>query len=512
MSVEALADHLAALEKENRPIQLSVDGLSLDDAVQLTLALYQRKCFRLVPAIVAQLDQASVRSPVIDFAVAHLGLLTKDYQGLDRIEARWRGRYDAFRQAYPEPRRTLVDVLSTVVAAALNVDPDLGRIAACLRLARILDAEIERLFPAAARPRRLPDLAAADTLPPQTRRYAELPPVPRRPRRVAVACRWWWGGPGSRPHEVGPRFIEGFRAAGWEAVHVAMESVTEADDFQKAFTVLEKMAESAPFDAVLFDQFGCPVNQCLKPAPFTDFADRLRRQCPDMRLVAVYLDPWQQQAWADMREASPAIDFLWSAWPTLEIWQIPALRDKVITLPFPAAVDSCALRSEETTTTLSFSGSVYQYNFFRAFWLAEAEARNIPIHFTKRDHHRDDGRAPLESYKRYLQGLKGERYPLNFSMRQDGTRVYTARSQEALALGCCLVQEKTTDFHHFFTPGRHYLEFDTFDDFHDIARFVKASPDKAKAIGGEAQRFYRAHYADDRIVDTLERILWGERR
>lgn len=516
MTIAALAEKIAILEKENRigqiNAELSAFQFTPSTAVELTLQLYRRTCVRTVLGLVPQLDRLNIHSAAVDFAAAYLGILARDYRWIDRIEKRWEGRIEEFRAAFPSRHQALTEEIPQLATTAMEGGDGYRQASACLRLAKLVDKEVERIFPAVARPPQAYKLNDDTSLPRQTQQYANLPPVSRKPRRVAIVCRRWWSGPGSRPFEVGPRFLGAFQAAGWEAIFLPMESVLAEAHFHGAFAALRKLTETGPLDAVIFDQFGCPINQCMPPVTFIAHATRLRVRCPDLRIVPLYLDPWQKEGWAAMRETARVVDSIWSAYPSLDIWHDPAISGKVIVLPFPLGIGIDPVEAANDIRSFSFFGSVYQYNFYRAFWIAEAHGQGILIHFERKAHLIDDRLSAMESYARYLRTLKRERFPLNFSMRRDGTRVYTGRSLEALALGCCLVQEKTMDLHEIYTPGRHYLEFDTMDDLHDIARFIEKSPDEADKIAGEGRRLAAAHYSDGKIVETLERILWATSR
>ncbi len=515
MNIEAIAQKIADLEKKDRFDEISAEISRLqftpDSVIHLTLALYNALAARTALAMVRHLDRLNISHPFVDFAAAHLGIMMDDSQWIDRLENRWQGRFEEFRAAFPHRHAALADEISKMAASGINTDND-GRVSASLRVARVLSADVERIFPEKARKPRAVVLGKKSVLPPQTKLYADLPPVRRKPRRVAVVCRQWWSTRNSRPYEVGPRITNGCLSAGWDATFVPVEMLLYAAPIHAAFAAVEKLNEKGSLDAVFFDQFGCPPNRCVPPAEFTAFADRIRARSPGVRIVPIYLDPWQQETWPDMREFAPSTDFMWSAWPSLEIWHDPRISGKAVVLPFPLGLGAKMTVPKGRTRTLSFVGSIYQYNFYRAFWIVQAKNRRIPIHFDRRSHNTDDGLPAMESYRRYLQLLARENYPLNFSMRRDGRRVYTGRSLEAIAIGRCLVQEKNMDLHEMYTPGRHYLEFDTIDDLHDIARFIKKNPDKADEIAKEGRRFAAEHYSDAKIVDKLERILWGKDR
>jgi hypothetical protein len=92
-------------------------------------------------------------------------------------------------------------------------------------------------------------------------------------------------------------------------------------------------------------------------------------------------------------------------------------------------------------------------------------------------------------------------------MRQDGTKIITGRTWEAVFAGACLIQESSPNIDFYLQAGTHYLSFSNFDEFRDIVMTLERDPDIGRAIARAGQNFFLQRFDDRHLVQNLGQRL-----
>jgi hypothetical protein len=320
------------------------------------------------------------------------------------------------------------------------------------------------------------------------------------PRRVLFLMRKFYIGPQGREHDIGPRTVAGFASGGWPCLSI--DPTYDGREWVGADAEkLLGLAQDYQPDLILIDFCGLAMGGDPWPA----FFNACRHALPGTRIALAHFDAWQQETWPGMLALAPYVDLVWGPFPGLAIWDHPNLRDKVTFAPFMTGVrldEPARLRHNQTV----FQGGVEGYNASRAFWLKRARDENLPITIMHTNHS-DDGRPPLESYRRYFETFLSVERILNFSMRQDGTKIVTGRTWEAVFAGACLIQESSPNIDYYLQAGQHYLSFSNFDELRDIVMTLDHDPDIGRAIARAGQEFFLQRFDDPHLVRHFEQRL-----
>jgi len=471
--------------------------MSFEDDMQLLIDLHMAGADEAVLSHAVTMDQAGIVNPV------HAAILSESAFRTGHQDAARRGiglivfligaDPEAARILDQFSRDVLMPRVPPIFAAGAN-DTVMGY----LEIARRTMPEIGACFPLS--PGRRPRMIAAGTDKRMTfpgRKDAV------RPRRVLFFMRKFYFGPDSREHDFGPRMARGFERGGWSCVSLdpafdgREQLMPGADDMMEHVRRVDA-------DLLLIDFCGLAV----QPGALVDMIRRCRRERPDTRVAIIHFDPWQRETWSFSRLIAEHVDLFWTSCTTPMICHVPEIRDKLSVVPFPVgiALDELPVRMNAPRT--AFQGAVESYNASRAFWLSACANHDLSVD-VRLTGHSDDGIPALDSYRRYLGGFMSADRLLNFSMRQDGSRIITGRTFEAIYTGACLIQEDSDDLETYFRPGEDLLAFSDFEELTEILRAVEADPDWARSIGRNAQARYLAEYDDPMIVAHLDLVLFG---
>jgi hypothetical protein len=307
-------------------------------------------------------------------------------------------------------------------------------------------------------------------------------------------------GPQGREHDIGPRTVAGFASGGWPCLSI--DPTYDGREWVGADeSKLLGIARDYQPDLILIDFCGLAMGG----DPWPGFFNQCRRAMPGTRIALAHFDAWQQETWPGMLTLAPFVDLVWGPFPGLAIWDHPDLRDKVTFAPFMTGVRLDGLTPSRRNETV-FQGGVEGYNASRAFWLKRARDENLPVTI-RHTHHGDDGQPPLESYRRYFETFLSVERILNFSMRQDGTKIVTGRTWESVFAGACLIQESSPNIDYYLQAGRHYLSFSTFDEFREIVTTLEREPEIGRAIALAGQDFFLSRFDDPHLVQHLGQRL-----
>ncbi|HEY1720548.1 MAG TPA: glycosyltransferase [Magnetospirillaceae bacterium] len=323
-----------------------------------------------------------------------------------------------------------------------------------------------------------------------------LPETPRKNLRAIVAVRKlvFPQLPNSRLHEVGPRVTTAMNNYGWRATHLEMQMQNYFQDYSD----IVSMCEQEKADILVLDDLYITSLQSL-PARAAMIA-RLRQTLPNLKIAALHLDPWDI-ATEVLIETSRTVDAVWAQYPSMPVWEHPALSNKITFVPCPHAGQS-GVPVTPLSPRMAFVGGIFGYNWHRIFWLAGREY-NLPIDFI-RSMHQSDGLSVVDSYILFMKRTEKVGVSLNFSMRPNLARIVTGRSFETILAGALLVQEETPDLDYYFVSGEHYLSFTTVPELRAIGKFLTEKPADAEAIRREGNAFARARYSDEKLIGYLE--------
>jgi len=408
---------------------------------------------------------------------------------------------EQIRAADPEAARIMVEFTRDVImpqVAPAYAGKNNPLVLGYLAIARRVLPELATIF--------TPDQIVSAT-PPGAGHLISLSMPPgrraRSHRHVLFLMRKFYFGPESREHDFGARMQAGMARGGWSCL--AMDPTFIGRNWQNVSgNDLFQILVAQDSDVVIVDFCGL----ALPPGALTDFISLCRRLRPATKIVLIHFDPWQTNTWSTTVMLAAHADLIWSHFPAVDLWQAEALQGKVSFAPFPVGIDIDDLPAIDRAPISVFQGAVESYNATRAFWLASIEDQRAPM-VVRLTGHADDGLPALDSYRHYLQGFLNCQRLINFSMRQDGSRIITGRTFEAIHAGCCLIQEQADDIDHYFEAGRHYLSFRTLGELVDILHDVSLYPERARIIARQGQDHYRLHYDDALLVAHLDQVLFG---
>ena len=116
---------------------------------------------------------------------------------------------------------------------------------------------------------------------------------------------------------------------GWHAVYYPMA----CSDFESEYREIAALCEHEQADLLLFDDHFIDRDPVLRSR--NAMITQLRQTMPDLKIVAVHLDPWMLTE-SLLVDVLAAVDAVWTpCFPHLPLWRHPSLRNKVIFAPFP---------------------------------------------------------------------------------------------------------------------------------------------------------------------------------
>ncbi len=395
-----------------------------------------------------------------------------------------------------------------VVARLMMGDASLTRPDQARRALRLVElykagfAEFRAIFDWTA----APPAPTRDALVAQGRSRANLlsfegPPLGvKRKRKAVVAFRRFVfpQDPTSRQHESGMRAAAALKAYGWETTHYQMHFAPEID-----YRDIAALCDKEKPDILFLDDFlvVLPASHRLRVGLIAG----LRARLPELKIVAVHLDPWAIEERILVETAAPA-DAVWAPIsPSTPAWANRSLAGKVMLVPFPHGLEPGRPRSP-LPDKMVFSGGISAQTWHRALWLAGIE-RGMP-YSAQISTDAEDGLSVSESYAAYMKRIEASGCVLNFSMRPDLSRIYTWRSFEAPLAGALLVQEEAPDMDRYFVAGEHYLSFRTAPELRALARFIAERPDEAEQIRRDGNAFARSRYSDEKLISYIDRAIF----
>ncbi|WP_193771122.1 glycosyltransferase [Candidatus Magnetaquicoccus inordinatus] len=246
--------------------------------------------------------------------------------------------------------------------------------------------------------------------------------------------------------------------------------------------------------------------------------NQLRRLNPNLKVVSVSCDAWATR-WGlaegekarfrpDIHAIMAQVDAIWSSdSPNLPLWEEPEFSEKILHAHIPHGGFLGSTESPFQTNMLYLGDVIYPDHWHRTIWLTLIKQLQLPV--TIKEHfYTKSALSHLENYALHLQRLQEATCCLHFTRKQNLTCIVTHRSFEAPISGALLIQECTPDMHRFFTPGEHYLEFNSLAELRAIAQFIQEEPEQADAIRKRGHAFAHQWYSDDKLIGYLEKFLW----
>jgi hypothetical protein len=300
------------------------------------------------------------------------------------------------------------------------------------------------------------------------------PPAAGPMPRTAFYARRHFFGQASRPHDFGPRMQTAFEAAGGELV------LTDPN--------LDG-TEPVPCDLALIDDTALfPKDQAAK----RQFLEKVRKVSGKVCLLEP--DPWMAHFPTRLAQNADLYDFIWTMAPSMA--EAGDLAKPFCLIPFPVGFGTLFDRLPPPVQGASFCGAIEDYNFHRYYWfLANAKA-GCPMDFVWTSH-APAGMSVEQELDDYLRRLLRTEACVSFSMRADGRRAVVGRSFDAIRAGRLLLQEACREFEYYFTPGRHFLRFDSIEELNRLARDGNAE------VAREGAEYFRRFYADVAIARHL---------
>ncbi|MEO5350056.1 MAG: glycosyltransferase [Magnetococcus sp. YQC-3] len=314
------------------------------------------------------------------------------------------------------------------------------------------------------------------------------------PGQVFVPPDGWINGNGA----TGERVATAMQAYGWQTELFFLQNGHREETCQE----LAAFCRQHHPDILIFDD-----NALIEvPAARATMLQQVRQDTPDIKVVGCLLDAWTIQSHR-LLAAVEQLDAIWTVdSPLRPLWNEPAFANKVMHIPFPP-VGMRPPPLPPIIPHLVFSGRITGGNWHRAFWLAAAEKRDLPLkkQLTNLDL---AGLTPIESYRRYMHGLTEATCAINFVMRPTHVTSVIGRTFEIPWSGSLLVQEATPEMRHYFIPGEHYLEFASLAELTAITRFISQHREEAEAIRQRGHAFACTEYSAEKIVGHIENTLY----
>ena len=505
---EMLINELARLEQAGDIAAalrlLGSQPLTPNSLATMAISLYRRSLSAVAFVIVHKLLEAGIENWMLHAIAAHLAIRLDQADAAGPNIARLAQLLDGADTAQRAAARELLDPFLQRDAIMAFHNGNHALTSAYTRLWGAIDPPtLARLAPPP--PGRAPDFArflrpddGAKLLPLET----PLPGMPRTMRRAVLGIRHRWSPeqPHSREHDMPPRYALALETYGWQVHRHDLRSFENAALVAEDFRALAALCRETDAHLLILDDFqpqrgGRAAGEII---------GQLRQQLPALKIVSLYLDPWQPARWDDMEAGAELLDGIWSPVVT-PVWQCPAFAGKTLFLPFPHG--GSYPMPQRLDPHFRFAGGVQYTNWDRALWAAAITQAGLPLRIQVSEHQEDHLDA-LESFRAYmLRAATGEAV-LNFARRSNGTRILTSRTFETLATGSLLIQERSDDVDLFFVAGRHYLRFETLTDLFDIAALLRSEPERAEAVRQEGAAFLAARYSDDKLIAYLDRFLF----
>ena len=505
---ETLINELARLERAGDiPAAFRLLGsqpLTPDSLAAIAIALYRRDLSALAFIIVHKLLEAGIENWMLCAIAAHLSIRLGQGDHIGPNIARLTQLLAGADAAQRTAARSLLDPFLPRDAVMAFHNGNHGLTSAYTRLWGAIDpATLARLSPPPAV--HVPDFARILRPDDGTKLLhleAPLGGMPRTKRRAVLGIRHRWSPeqPHSREHDMPARYELALATYGWQARRHDLRSFENAAILAEDFSALAALCRDGAADLLILDDFqpqrgGHAAGEII---------GRLRQQMPALKIVSLYLDPWQPERWDDMVAGAALLDAIWSPVVT-PVWQRPAFSAKTLFLPFPHG--GLYPSPQRLDPHFRFSGGVQYTNWDRALWAAAITEAGLPLRIDVSEHQEDHLDA-LASFRAYmLRSATGEAV-LNFARRSNGTHILTSRTFETLATGSLLIQERCDDIDLFFVAGRHYLRFETLTDLFDIAALLKSEPERAEAVRREGAAFLAERYSDAKLIAYLDRFLF----
>jgi hypothetical protein len=182
----------------------------------------------------------------------------------------------------------------------------------------------------------------------------------------------------------------------------------------------------------------------------------------------------------------------------------PPDRSQVFCYPIPLELPPATGGTAGSIARACFVGSVNYVNASRLVWWAESAGSATPLDFFENDVGDGQGR-PVEQY---AQLLRDYQIVVNYTRRAGGPKILTGRAIEAALAGSMLLEENSVDTAYFFTPGVHYLPFETWADLAELVPWLLGNPEYRQRLARAAHAWATRYFTGDWYwAGLLDRLL-----
>jgi hypothetical protein len=307
-----------------------------------------------------------------------------------------------------------------------------------------------------------------------------------------IRMNWWEGDKNTRQHEMPLKFMRFFEN---ERIPVRLFA-PELINVQECGSPLTGTKGVALVD----------VQSSLFSGTSTGLEFLKRLKSLGYVIVALFFDYWAPSASYGLKHYSDFFDLVWYFGAEGEF--AAKAKSRVFTMPFPLGVQPReleVLRSTKGDRVLRFSGSFEGTNIWRIYWKAATSfVQGLDMVASDLRGNSTDGWA---GYTAYLDRMVTAEGCLNFTMRQDGTRIANGRVFEAIAAGRLLVSEESKDINSYLTPWVHYLPFTNIEELTSIAEKYVAGEIDVDAIIASSTLHFKNLFSDSQIMKALKEEL-----
>ena len=306
--------------------------------------------------------------------------------------------------------------------------------------------------------------------------------------RIVLVFRRRYAGPGSRLHDIGPRFITAFESVG---MHCVLIDPAE-DDFELPLA-----------DLVLVDGSYIERTVCRRDrSRYREMLQAFRKKAP--RLGMIEFDPWTPEAFTALADADD-FDFVWTAGPQLAVDGRIGGRPACLApypVGFPRIFDALPppRPCPHGLAGVRFCGAVEEYNLSRYHWLLAGHRLPRPFEYVVTGHS-DDETSVERSMADYLHRLSARRGCLNFNRRRTGASILVGRTSDVLRAGRLLIEERSETLDRYLAPGVHYLPFANLGELADA--IATAETPEADRIAREGELLFKEAYSDQALSEHL---------
>jgi len=305
-------------------------------------------------------------------------------------------------------------------------------------------------------------------------------------RRLLLVMRLHFSrGEHSRKHELQKNFRYTAEQLGINTSFFNADPFVFFQDFDEdyrraAFAKLEDLIQEVKPEFVVFDNLCSQDQDEVLTADFYERELLRLKERFNFKLIALYPDAWHPPSSRGAMLAGGFADVLWHNHLSLHLEMEETVRAKSFVIPFPFPVERFDTQKNRDIDT-AFVGTSVQYNYLRSLWFLAMEDAGIDYQlFLTSPVHRE-GMLTLTDTQ-YAELLGRINTSIQFSSRNENTKILCGRVWESMLAGCALIEEENIETKHFLVPYLHYIPFSSTKDLAEVVKCLTENPEERSAL------------------------------